>query len=309
MRPIADLPEKRLAFVTGKGGVGKTTVAYALGLAAAGRGERTIVCEIAEQERGSAIFGRDPIGFAETEVADGLWSISVDPDEMVREYLEVLLPVRTMARLLHRSNLFTYLAAATPGLQEVVTIGKAWELAQDERRAPGQERVYDRVIVDAPATGHGIGFLESPGTFRRIAKRGPLAHQAGRIEDTITDEATTGVLVVATPEEMAVNETGNLAGALAGAGIALDAVIANGVYPRRFTDAELELIRKGAGDAEPGVAAALVAATTEAERARMQTLELERLRELAPGEPIELPYLFSERLGPAELETLAGAFA
>ena len=305
MGDIADLPEKRLAFVTGKGGVGKTTVAYALGLAAARRGERAIVCEIAEQERGSAIFGRDPIGFAETEISDGLWAISVDPDEMVREYLEVLLPVRTMARLLHRSNLFTYLAAATPGLQEVVTMGKAWELAQDERRAPGEERTYDRVIVDAPATGHGIGFLESPGTFRRIAKRGPLAHQAGRIEDTVTDAETTGVIVVATPEEMAVNETGSLAEALSDAGIALDGVIANGVYPRRFSDAELERMRGLLGEAGDRVTATLTAAITEAERSRVQGGEIDRLRELVPGEPLELPYLFRERLGPSELEELA----
>ena len=86
--------------MTGKGGVGKTTVSYALGLAAAAAGKRSIVCEIARQEHGSALFGRDPIGFNETELTDGLWAISIDPDKMVREYLEVLLPVRAMASLL-----------------------------------------------------------------------------------------------------------------------------------------------------------------------------------------------------------------
>ena len=92
--------------MTGKGGVGKTTVSYALGLAAAAAGKRSIVCEIARQEHGSALFGRDPIGFNETELTDGLWAISIDPDKMVREYLEVLLPVKAMASLLYRSNLF-----------------------------------------------------------------------------------------------------------------------------------------------------------------------------------------------------------
>lgn len=293
----------RAILVTGKGGVGKTTVSYALGLAAAAAGHRTIVCEVAEQERGSRIFGRSPIGFEETELADGLWAISIDPDRMVREYLEVLLPVRAMARLLHRSNLFAYLAAATPGLQEVVTMGKAWELAQDERRAPGEDRTYDRVVVDSPATGHGLAFLESPGTFRRIAGAGPLAHQAGRIEDTITDPAVTAVAAVAAPEEMAVTEVGTIAEGVGELGIGLDLVIANGVHPDRFDDEDLETLRSVGAPSD----SAVVAAIGEGERARAERLELERIAELAPGVPIvELPFLPRERIGPDDLRLLAG---
>lgn len=292
--------------------MGKTTVSYALGLAAAARGKRVIVCEIAEQERGSAMFGRSPIGFRETEISDGLWAISIDPDRMVREYLEVLLPVRAMASLLYRSNLFSYLAAATPGLQEVVTMGKAWELAQDERRSPDETRTYEQVIVDAPATGHGLGFLESPGTFRRIAQVGPLAHQASRIESTITDQDITGVAIVATPEEMAVNESGSLAAALGEAGIALDALFVNGLYPSRFTTAELKQIAQARGRARPGSPAttALEAAVAESERAQTQRAELERLRELVPAVALrELPFLFSADFGPTELEQLAREIA
>ncbi|HET6830994.1 MAG TPA: ArsA-related P-loop ATPase [Solirubrobacterales bacterium] len=304
---MAALLDKRLAFVTGKGGVGKTTVAYALGLAAVAAGKRAIVCEIASQERGSALFRRAPIGFAETELEDGLWAISIDPDAMVREYLEMLLPVRAMASLLHRSNLFAYLAAATPGLREVVTAGKAYELTLDERRAPGQSRTYDVVIVDAPATGHGVGFLEAPGTFGRIARGGPLADQARRIEAMITDPAATGVAVVAIPEEMAVNESAELADALAAAGVALDDVIVNGLFPDRFSAAELARIR--AADADLGDAA-LAAAIAEAERARTQRRELERLRSLlGDGAVRELPFLFSPGFGRAELERLAAEVA
>lgn len=304
---IAGLLDKRLAFVTGKGGVGKTTVAYALGLAAAARGKRTIVCEIAGQERGSEMFGCEPIGFNEARIAENLWAISIDPDRMVREYLEILLPVRAMASLLYRSNLFTYLAAATPGLQEVVSIGKAYELTLDERRAPGDGRVYDLVVVDAPATGHGIGFLEAPGTFRRIARGGPLADQASRIERMITDPERCGVGIVATAEEMAVNESADLAAGLEEAGVALDELFVNGLFPERFSAAELDEIRAAR---EQLPSPALDAAVAEAERAAGQRIELERLRGVLPGVPVhELPYLFTADFGEAELRELAGMVA
>ncbi len=301
--PIAGLLDKRLAFVTGKGGVGKTTVSYALGLAAAAAGKRAIVCEIARQEHGSAMFGRDPIGFNETELTDGLWAISIDPDKMVREYLEVLLPVRAMASLLYRSNLFAYLAAATPGLREVVSIGKAYELTLDVRRSPDGAGTYDLVIVDAPATGHGIGFLEAPGTFRRIAKGGPLADQASRIERMITDRERSGVGIVATAEEMAVNETADLADGLEETGVALEEIFVNELFPERFSGAELDRVRT-ARERRPS--AALDAASAEAERAQTQRIELERLRGIVTGVPIEeLPFLFSAELGVAELRRIA----
>ena len=301
--PIAALLDKRLAFVTGKGGVGKTTVAYALGLAAAAAGKRAIVCEIASQERGSALFGRAPIGFDETNLAENLWAISIDPDKMVREYLEVLLPVKAMASLLYRSNIFGYLAAATPGLREVVSIGKAYELTLDVRRAPGDGRTYDLVIVDAPATGHGVGFLEAPGTFRRIARGGPLADQASRIERMITDSARSGVGIVATAEEMAVNESADLAAGLAEAGVSLDEVFANGLFPERFEAAELEEIRAAR---EQLPSAALDAAIAEAERAETQRIELRRLRGIAGEVPIhELPFLFTPAFGEDELRRIS----
>ena len=82
----------------------------------------------------------------------------------MREYVLLQLKVRAMRDLLFRNRIFTYLAAATPGLKELVTIGKIWELAQLDRKVK-KGRKYDLVIVDAPATGHGIGFLQTPRTF------------------------------------------------------------------------------------------------------------------------------------------------
>src|SRR5919202_6996315 len=126
---MSELFDKRALVVTGKGGVGKSTVALALGLAAAARGKRTIVCEVAAQESLSRVFHHAKVGFREVEMAENLWAISIDPDESMREYVLLQLKVRAMRDLLFRSRLFTYLAAATPGLKELVTIGKIWEVA------------------------------------------------------------------------------------------------------------------------------------------------------------------------------------
>ena len=182
MAGVPELLDKRLVFVTGKGGVGKSTVALALGLAAAEpRQARRSSARSASQEHASRVFHRAEIGFHEVELEDNLWSISIDPDESMREYLLLQLKVRAMGDLLTRSRIFTYLAAATPGLKELVTIGKIWELAQPDRRVK-KGREYDLVIVDSPATGHGIGFLETPRTFANIARVGPIHAQAQALE-------------------------------------------------------------------------------------------------------------------------------
>src|SRR3954464_8370598 len=201
VRVVADVLDKRLIYVTGKGGVGKTTVAAALGLMAARQGKRTIVCEVAEQERISATFGIAPVGYTETEGVPGLSAISMDPDRAKAEWLRYQLPSGTLARVLGHSRLFQYLSAAAPGLNELVTIGKLWELAQLERKTAAAS-AYDLVIVDAPASGHGLAMLRAPLTYADVARVGPIRRQALKIHTFLVDPASTGVLVVALPEEM-----------------------------------------------------------------------------------------------------------
>jgi anion-transporting ArsA/GET3 family ATPase len=291
--------------VTGKGGVGKTTIALALGIAAARAGKRTIVCEVAAQESAARMFGHADIGFNEVEMREKLFAISIDPDASMREYLELQLPVKAMGDLLYRSKIFSYLAAATPGLKEMVTIGKIWELAQKQRKTRSA-RPYDLVIVDAPATGHGIGLMQSPKTFAEIARVGPMATQAATINRTITNPKQAGVVIVALPEEMPVNESASLEAELIDSiGIAVDRLYMNGLYPERFDAGEVETIA-GALAAEGGaVAVALGAAVDESRRAHAHREQLARLQELARTEVGELPFVFAPRLGVAELDQLA----
>jgi anion-transporting ArsA/GET3 family ATPase len=306
---MTDLIEKRLAIVTGKGGVGKSTVALALGLAAAARGKRTILCEVGAQERLSSVFHRAEVGFHEVEMAENLWAISIDPDESMREYVLLQLKVKAMRDLLFRSRIFTYLAAATPGLKELVTIGKLWELAQRDRKVKGK-RSYDLVVVDAPATGHGVGFLQTPRTFASIAKVGPIRSQAETLDAFIRDQRKTGVAIVALPEEMPVNETAALERDLTGeVGVAIDRIVMNALYPERFSAVEEERLAEVAQDANGLVRAACRAGLSQSRRARAQHEQLARLIELTESPVTTLPFLFEPELGVDEARVLAEGLA
>jgi anion-transporting ArsA/GET3 family ATPase len=307
--------DKRLVFVTGKGGVGKSTVAAALGVAAARSGKRTIICEVAQQERMSRVFEHKGVGYRETELAPGLFGFSIDPQHALEEYLMLQIKIRPLYDLMFKNRVFTYFAAATPGLRELVTVGKVWELAQLDRRVKRGSK-YDLVIVDAPATGHGLGLLRTPKTFGDIARVGPIKRQADAIYRFITDESLTGVCAVAWPEEMPVNETLDLQTRLRDElGMELDRIFMNGVYPKLFSEPEAETIREryeqevAAAGSNGGIQlvrkAALRAALSEATRERAHRQQLARLQEGARREVVELPFLFEPRLDMEAVTRLA----
>lgn len=294
-----------MIFVTGKGGVGKSTVAIALGVVAARRGLRTIVAELASQERVRQTFAQSGETFEEVQLADGLFTISIDPESAMEEYLRV--KTGPVGQALGSSRLFQAFAMATPGMRELLSIGKVWELAQFERRTRGAEP-YDLVIVDSPAAGHGVGILRTPRTFAEIARVGPIAHQAKTIAATIADREFTAVAAVATAEEMPVSETLWLRDALAEDEIPLDAVIVNARYPERFSRSERTRLQRARAKAQSPLAnVALGAALSEHARASTQTEQLQRLRDGLARELVELPYLFAEEIGQLELGLLADA--
>jgi anion-transporting ArsA/GET3 family ATPase len=300
---VPGLFDRRLIFVTGKGGVGKSTVATALGVVAARRGLRTIVAELASQERVGQAFDARGGPFQEIELAENLFTISVDPQLAMEEYLRV--KTGAVGQALGQSRLFGAFAMATPGMRELLSVGKLWELAQHERRTDGGD-VYDLVIVDSPAAGHGVGILRTPRTFADIARVGPIAHQAGVIAATIADPGFTAVIAVATAEEMPVNETLWLRDALAEEQLTLEATIVNACYPQRFSARErTALARARKRSSEPLTGAALGAALSEHARVTTQREQLTRLREGLATEIVELPYLFAESVGRPELDQLA----
>jgi anion-transporting ArsA/GET3 family ATPase len=288
---MRDLLTKPLLVVTGKGGVGKSTVAAALGMAAATRGLRTIVAEVSARDDVSRAIDEaaaPSATFVERELGEGLHHISIDPESALEEYVKDQLP-RGVSDLLSSSRMFSYLVAATPGLRELLTVGKVWELAQPDRRTPGAHP-YDLVILDAPATGHGVAVLTAPGTFADAARLGPVARQGGIIHGMLADPERTGIVAVATAEEMPVNETLTLQRVLAEElGQRFAGVVVNGVLPGRFGRAEVEHV---GALAPPRVARAV---RTEAARARGHRSQVARLRR-GVGQDVEvrtLPFRFA----------------
>ena len=305
---MSRLLDKRLIFVTGKGGVGKSTVAIALGLVGARSGLRTIVVELAAQDRIHTALSGDPGEvFVEDELAPGLFTISVDPEHAMDEYLRV--KAGPLGHKLGSSKLFQGFAMATPGMRDLLTMGKVWELAQLQRRTRGAAP-YDLVVVDAPASGHGAAILQTPSTFAEIARVGPIAHQGRTIAETIADPSFTAVVAVARAEEMPVTEALSLRDSLERDGLSLHDVVVNAVYPARFDEDEVERLREAAAEAESPLArAALRAALSQSTRSANQEPQLERLAAGLGTTPIELPFIFSEHLERPDLDRLADALA
>ena len=307
---MTSLLERKLLVIAGKGGVGRTTIASAIGLLAADRGLRTLVVEVSRQDRLPELFGLAAQGpGVETELREGLWSLSIDPDRALLEWLQAL-GGRVSGRLLASSNTFQYFTAAAPGAKELVSMVKIWELTQSKRwhgRAVG----YDLVVLDAPATGHALGMLQSPRTFGAIARVGPIAAQAQHVQALLADPLRCGYLAVAQGTEMAVTETVELdAGLRRELDRRLHAVIVNAVLPQRFTGAELARLAqlsdgvsaqhartrssgRGAGDSVTRSAA--LAARAVHQRARYQHNQIARLRR-RHFQVVSIPFQFGAEL-------------
>jgi hypothetical protein len=289
--------EKRLVVVTGKGGVGKSTVALALGMKAAARGRRTIVCEVAAQERISHAFHHGRVGFKETELAPNLFTISIDPDEAMREYVLLSLKVKAMRDLLFRSKLFTYLAAATPGLRELVTIGKVWELsAQDEGLEalrpgdPGRSRHGARHRLSADA--EDVCERRAGRADRDPGRDPPQVHHQppqNRRGDRRPAGGETALL------ERELTRTVN---------VAVDRIFLNGLYPGRFTHADEKALDKAAENTDGPAGDAIAAALTVSRRFASQREQLERLKSLTRAPVTTLPFLFEPELEAEELRQL-----
>ena len=293
--------DRKLLFVTGKGGVGKTTVAASLAMLAAQEGKRTLVCEIDAKGNLAENYGLTPLGYEATQVQRNLLAMTMNTEDSLREYMKLHLRIPLVSKLGPLAKTFDFVATAAPGVKEILTVGKlAWEVREEN---------YDLVVVDASASGHVVGQLASPVALNDLIRVGMVRQQTEWMIDILTDPRQTGVVIVATPEEMPVNETLELLERLdSETDIDVAAVIVNRVLPELFsrdeeaaferldTDAGREALVSLVGSgAEPVLDAARLAADLRRSRA----VHLERLNaELPPNIPLVIvPYLFAKMHG------------
>ncbi|HKJ23533.1 MAG TPA: ArsA-related P-loop ATPase, partial [Myxococcota bacterium] len=222
--------DRRLVIVTGKGGTGKTSVVAALALAAAHAGRRVLVAETGLDESVPPLLapGSPPVGYAGREIRPGITALRIEPYEALAEYVGLQFGVRAMTDLVFRNAAFHQLMDASPGWRELITLGKVWHLQQQE--GPDGSPRFDLVVVDAPATGHGITFLDVPRVVISAIRAGPLRRHAGWVEDMVRSPDDTLLLPVALGEELPARETAELVTRLREeVGVAVDRVVVNAV--------------------------------------------------------------------------------
>ena len=231
------LLDRKLLFVTGKGGVGKTTIAAGLALLAAQEGRRVLLCESDAKGSVAQAFETSPTGFEAREVSPGLWAMTMSTEESLKEYLRLQLRLPLVTRMGPLARTLDFVANAAPGVKEILVVGKlCWEVRSE---------VWDLVVVDAPASGHIVGQLGAPAAMRQLVNVGTVRGQTEWMLEILGDPARTGVVVVATPEEMPVNETLELAGRLRDeTDVDLAAVVVNRVLPELFGRGEEEVFRR-----------------------------------------------------------------
>lgn len=299
------LESKRFLIVTGKGGVGKTTVCAAEALALAAKGKRVLVCMCNAKERLSSMLGSELIGPEVQSVAPNVWAVNMDPELALAEYGMMSLHSKTLFKLLFDNKYVRTFFRAVPGMQEWTLLGKAWWHTTETR--PDGSWMYDVVILDAPATGHGLDMLRVPKIILDVVPPGLLRRDAERAWKMLQDPATCAVVLVTLPEEMPTTETIELARALRDElQLPIGKIVVNGVLPPLFSKEEraaLDAIGRVDGDT-PGDAA-LGAGRTRATRERVQAESLHRLSEELPISPSFLPQLFEDAATPHAIRELA----
>jgi anion-transporting ArsA/GET3 family ATPase len=302
-----EMIRRKLHFVLGKGGVGKTTMAASLATMFARRGRRTLAVEMDAGGRLPGMLGAAGSTAAPQTVGPNLSVLSLDGRAALEEYLGLVIPVKRVLTTIFSSRVYQYFVAAAPGLKELMTVGKIWyEATREEDGRPA----WDAIVVDAPATGHGLQYLSMPQVAHDTFGAGLVQREAGRVATLLRDSAKTAVHLVTLAEDMPVTETLETHTRLGELKLPVGRVIVNRVHGRRFAPELVARVREG-GAAASGKQRELLEAVAdraaeESGWAEINAEQLERLRTtLGADALVEVPFLYAEEFGARELEQIA----
>ncbi len=288
------LDSRRFLYVTGKGGVGKTTVTAAVALVLASRGKRVLCAMCQAKERLSALLEGPPVGDEIVELQHNIWAVNIQPEVALAEYGQMTLKVRAVYRAVFENRLVKAFLRATPGLYQWAMLGKAW-YHTTETLPDGSPR-FDVVIVDAPSTGHGLDMLRGPKVIVDVAPPGLLRREAEKAWSMFSDPKRSGVVLVTLPEEMPVTETLDLLETMrSDLKLPVLEVVVNGVLPPLFSSEERGALL-APRDLDPSQLgdAALAAGARRARREIVQHDALVRLRESVDVPLVYLPHVFAD---------------
>jgi anion-transporting ArsA/GET3 family ATPase len=288
IRTLLDrLAARRLLVVTGKGGVGKTAVAGSLGRCLAAPRRRTLVVEVDPRENLHQMLGIRPSGGDVVAVGGNLHLQNLRPRQVVDALVQERLKLEMLSRRVLASPVYQHFVEGAPGLKEVAVLGHALRLL----RGIGVERsgAFDLVVLDAPASGHGVSLLAAPQLLADVIHGGPFGDLGRQLAELVADRERCGVVVVTAAEEMPVQEALELRATMAARlGREPELLVVNGLYP----------------PAPPAEEDDVPAAELWRRRRALNEAELARLRAGWPGPRVELPLLPIDR-GPELIAALA----
>jgi anion-transporting ArsA/GET3 family ATPase len=297
--------DKRVIFVAGKGGAGKTTVTAALAMAAASHDKNVLVVETNENEALSSLFGET--GFTEkpSRLDSSIWGVRIDPKIVLEEYIQKYVTIPFVAYQIIQSRIFEHLAVAVPGLKEVMTLSEIWRFEQ-KRNPDTKTPLYDLIIIDAPATGHGLSLLRVPSTLSSMLQTGPMAEQARWVEDMLQDPTRTCVILLAIPEELPVNEALEFERkAENDLNMSVAAIIANMVYPEIFSFNEVLAIERMNNSEQEKKQPVIEAAQKQIIRRALQQSYIHRLINEGEHPVFQLPFYYTNNLDREQIKDIA----
>jgi len=296
---LESLDGRRVLFVVGKGGVGKSTVATALAVSFAERGKGVLLAQMEPSRRLAELLGVTGEREGAVETLPGLHVLTVDGETALSEYLGLVLPVRRVQRMVVESKLYHHFVAAAPGLKELMTIGKIW---YEEQLVVKGKPKWDVIVVDAPATGHVLQYLRMPSAAAEAFGPGLVRREAQKVTELLLDPVRTAVCPVTTAEEMPVNETTEMYQQLRERlHMPLGVLFVNRVHTAPLAPADVPAAPAGATALVTDV---LRCAHEEAGWAAINRRYLDRLRETVPMPTVVLPFLFAEEFGLDEVRSL-----